>query len=165
MSTIFNCPHVDSDVTFIIKMLLGIQNEQAYENLASLPTTLLAARGLNDQDQYLRVFAQLSIVNRGLMSAEDFVAWFDAMFPGDGVWLEEPEAPLNAFATTIKERRAQLGLTRTQLACRVGVAPSQVSRWENGGGMPRDATLVQLGSVLGYEPSHLWALANGGGAA
>jgi transcriptional regulator with XRE-family HTH domain len=66
-----------------------------------------------------------------------------------------------AFAALVTARRFELGMTRTQLACRVGVAPSQVARWEDGGGMPRDATLVLLGAVLGYNPARLWALANG----
>lgn len=162
--TLFKYPHVDSDVTSFIKLLFGIDNGRDAENLASLPTTLLSSRGLTDNGQYMRVFAKLSLVNRGVLSAEDFVSWFDATFPGNGVWHTEPEVlddHMMSFAEAITERRTQLGMTRTQLACRVGVAPSQLTRWEGGEGLPRDATLIQLGAVLGYNPAHLWALANG----
>jgi DNA-binding XRE family transcriptional regulator len=164
MTTLFKYPHVDSNVTTFIKLLFGIDNGRDAETLASLPTTLLNSRGLTDNGQYMRVFAKLSLVNRGVLSAEDFVSWFDATYPGNGVWHTEPEVSddhMMVFAETVTARRTELGMTRTQLACRLGVAPSQVARWEDGGGMPRDATLVLLGAVLGYNPARLWALANG----
>jgi len=165
--TLFTQPHVDADVTSVLKMLFGIENSLENANLASLPTTLLASRGFTDTSQYMRVFAQLSLVNRGLMAGEDFVSWFDATYPGNGVCHDEPEVPevsndnMMAFAAAITARRTELGMTRTQLACRVGVAPSQLTRWEAGERLPRDITLIQLGAVLGYNPARLWALANG----
>jgi len=158
-------PHTDQQVMAAVRSALGLPAED--QNIANGIASLLEARGFSktDQTHYFRVFAKLTLVNRGQMSVENFASWFDETFPGDGVWHDETEAfegkiHLNAFAGFIKDLRLKLGLTRTELACRVGVAPSQINRWEDGEGMPRDATLVQLGLVLGHNPARLWALAN-----
>lgn len=166
MSTFFTLPHVDSDVTSVIKLLLGIENGNDYENLASLPATLLRVRGLEDNSQYMRVFAKLSEVNVGAVAAEDFIDWFETNYPGHGVWKEPAEEPQygrgTMFSAHIANARKALGYTQADLASELGVAVSQVSRWEGGGGQPSNATYKKLGLVLDTDPSVLWHMANMG---
>jgi len=166
MSTFFALPHVDSDVTAVIKLLLGIENGNDNENLASLPATLLRARGLADNSQYMRVFGRLSEVNVGAVAAEDFVDWFETNYPGRGVWKEPAAEPQygrsTMFSAHIANARKALGYTQADLASELGVAVSQVSRWESGGGQPSNATYLKLGLVLDTAPSVLWHMANMG---
>lgn len=156
---------IDDVTTNAVKTALGLPLDDPYESIAKFVDTLLASRGFSDNQHYFRVFAALSELHTDRRTLDSFVSWFDETFPGKGVWREELEqfgqqVSRNAFAMLVKELRENLGLTRTALACRVGVAPSQINRWEDGEGMPRDATLVQLGEVLGHNPARLWALAN-----
>lgn len=59
------------------------------------------------------------------------------------------------FALTIAARRTSLGLTRKQLAQRVGVHQAQVQRWEDGVYCPSTAVLPRLAEALEVEVSHL----------
>jgi len=52
-------------------------------------------------------------------------------------------------------------MTQGDLALLVGVAVSQVCRWEADEGQPSNPTYIKLGSVLGMAPHMLWAMANG----
>lgn len=61
----------------------------------------------------------------------------------------------------IISKRKRLKMTQVDLALLVGVAVSQVSRWEANLGQPSNQTYMKLGSVLGIEPYMLWAEANG----
>ena len=159
MSTFFKAPHVDSDVTSVIKLLLGIENNRPHENLSSLPATLLNRRSGNSVSQ---VFYRLCLVNTGEMSAEAFVAWFDEAYPSapndraDTAWAK------GTLGDFIASKRKLMKMTQTDLASALGVAVSQVSRWEADQGQPSNQTYTKLGHVLEIEPYILWSMANGG---
>ena len=156
MSTFFTAPHVDSDVSCVIKLLLGIHNNRPYENLASLSSTLLNQRTSGD---VMEVFAQLSLVNTGAVAAEDFVDWFNQHAPEQGL---APRSMSTGYTLGeyIAQKRKLLGMTQTDLASRVSVAVSQVCRWEADGGQPSARAYKRLGVVLNVEPSRLWEMAN-----
>ncbi|WP_327150268.1 helix-turn-helix domain-containing protein [Nocardia sp. NBC_01329] len=52
------------------------------------------------------------------------------------------------FATTIRERRLELGLTQTEVAERAGLHQPDVSRLESGGGTPTIGMLERLAYAL-----------------
>jgi len=54
----------------------------------------------------------------------------------------------------IRERRKQLGLTQEELAERLGVSWSAVSKWEIGDRRPSDKLLQKLAKVLKVSPSY-----------
>ena len=56
----------------------------------------------------------------------------------------------------IRERREQLGLSRPQLAQRLGVSPSAVSNYELGGSFPKEDILLRLFDCLETEPNDLF---------
>lgn len=49
---------------------------------------------------------------------------------------------------TVKDLRAQLGLTQEQFAAKVGVTWSTVNRWENGRGKPSPLALQHIEEIL-----------------
>lgn len=157
--TFFKAPHVDSDVTSVIKRLLGIENNRPHENLSSLPATLLNRRSGLPVSQ---VFYRLCLVNTGEMSAEAFVAWFDEAYPSapndraDTAWAK------GTLGDFIASKRKLMKMTQVELASALGVAVSQVSRWEADQGQPSNQTYTKLGHVLEIEPYILWSMANGG---
>ncbi|WP_051914544.1 helix-turn-helix transcriptional regulator [Thermorudis peleae] len=56
-----------------------------------------------------------------------------------------------AFALWLVRRRAELGLSQTELARRLGVSQPTVARWESGEHVPEIATLVRLAETLGLH--------------
>ena len=56
----------------------------------------------------------------------------------------------------IKVRRKQLGLTQEELAERLGVTWSAVSKWEIGDRRPSDKLLQRLAEVLNVSPSYFF---------
>ena len=56
----------------------------------------------------------------------------------------------------IRERREQLGLSRPQLARRLGVSPSAVSNYELDGSFPKEDILLRLFDCLETEPDVLF---------
>jgi transcriptional regulator with XRE-family HTH domain len=55
---------------------------------------------------------------------------------------------LEGFAEFIRERRKFLGLTQTELARRLGISPSMVTRLESGEREPSARLLLRLLEVL-----------------
>jgi len=53
-----------------------------------------------------------------------------------------------AFALWLVRRRAELGLSQTELARRLGVSQPTVARWESGEHVPEIGTLVRLAETL-----------------
>ncbi len=49
---------------------------------------------------------------------------------------------------TIRERREELGMTQTELAKKVGLAPSMINKLEKGVVSPSVVTLMSLAQVL-----------------
>ncbi len=56
-----------------------------------------------------------------------------------------------AFALWLVRRRAELGLSQTELARRLGVSQPTVARWESGEHVPEIGTLVRLAETLGLH--------------
>ncbi|MGA9112918.1 MAG: helix-turn-helix transcriptional regulator [Candidatus Dormiibacterota bacterium] len=56
---------------------------------------------------------------------------------------------------TIRQLREAAGLTQAELARRVGVQTSQVSRWERGVAVPTARNARRLGRRLGVSPDDL----------
>jgi transcriptional regulator with XRE-family HTH domain len=159
--TFFKAPHVDADVTSKVKALLRIDNNRPNESLASLPATLLNRRSGHSVAQ---VSQRLCEVNTGVMSAEAFVAWFNEAYPADASDRSSTLFPGrgHTLGDFIASKRKLIKMTQVDLASRVGVAVSQVSRWEANQGQPSNQAFTKLGGVLDIEPYILWSMANGG---
>jgi DNA-binding XRE family transcriptional regulator len=159
-----NIPHTDYDVTNALKRALGDDTSNEYESIASFVGSLLEARGFSNE-HYFRVFERVSQVNSGTLSTIEFAQWFTEMYPASGninlrKALGLPHHPDNPLGALLFDLRLKAGLTRTQLAAALVVAPSQVARWENGETEPSNPTYLRLGSILNINPAHLWAAAN-----
>ncbi len=68
------------------------------------------------------------------------------------------------FAETLKELRAEKGLSQRKLARRMYVAQSTIARWENGSRLPDDATINQLAQCLDVNANVLLDAAAKNGA-
>ena len=55
----------------------------------------------------------------------------------------------------IREGRANLGITQTELAEKIGVTLRTISKYEKQGVMPRGANLQKLAEVLGVSIAYL----------
>ena len=53
------------------------------------------------------------------------------------------------LARSLRQRRRELGLSRTRLADVSGLAASDIARWERGDGMPRPGELHLLADAVG----------------
>lgn len=61
-----------------------------------------------------------------------------------------------SFATQMRLRREELGLTRAELAAELGVTPSSISNYENGLSSPKEEILLRLFDALQTEPNYLY---------
>lgn len=61
-----------------------------------------------------------------------------------------------SFATQLRLRREELGLTRAELAAELGVTPSSISNYENGLSSPKEEILLRLFDALQTEPNYLY---------
>ena len=59
------------------------------------------------------------------------------------------------FGERMRARREELGLTRPQLAERLGVTASAVSNYENGVSFPKEEVILRLFDSLGTDPNTL----------
>lgn len=59
------------------------------------------------------------------------------------------------FKERIKERRAAMGLSQSQLALRLGVTAPCIAGWESGRTVPKTDMLVKLADVLGCTIDYL----------
>ena len=66
-----------------------------------------------------------------------------------------PRSDIGYFAVRLRMLRTAAGLTRLDLADRMGVAPTTVRRWESGVGTPSLETLGRLSAVIGVPPAEL----------
>jgi transcriptional regulator with XRE-family HTH domain len=57
------------------------------------------------------------------------------------------------LARTLRERRRELGLTRTRLAERSGLAAADIARWERGDEVPPPIELIVLADAVGLDPT------------
>lgn len=60
------------------------------------------------------------------------------------------------FGERLRVRRKELGLTRAELAARLGVSPSAVSNYENGLSFPKEDVMLRLFDSLETEPNALF---------
>ena len=69
-----------------------------------------------------------------------------------------------SFGQRMRERREAMGLTRDQLADRVGVTRSAIGNYETGVSSPKEDVLLRLFHALQVDPNYLYqdALAGGG---
>ena len=56
----------------------------------------------------------------------------------------------------IQERREELGITRAELARRLGVSPTAVANYEGGKNALREDLLLKLFQVLDVDPNYLY---------
>lgn len=61
-----------------------------------------------------------------------------------------------SFRERIKNRREELGLTREELAGRLGISPSAVGNYENGHSFPREDVILRLFDCLETDPNTLF---------
>ncbi len=66
-------------------------------------------------------------------------------------------APLRQVTATLRQRREQQGISRTELAQRLAIAPGAVGRIERGEVDPRMSVLVRLAAELGTSLPELFA--------
>ncbi len=55
----------------------------------------------------------------------------------------------------IRTARAARGIKARWVAEQLGVAPETLSRWENGHAQPNAASVVKLGTLLGWTPEEI----------
>ena len=67
------------------------------------------------------------------------------------------------IVAALKARRKELGLTLRQVADAAGVYAQQISRWENGGGIPQLDMVRRWSGVFDMEPGLLEKEAPDGG--
>ena len=71
-----------------------------------------------------------------------------------------------SFGEQMRRRREELGLTRQELAQRLGVSVSAVGNYETGVSAPKEEVLLRLFDALETEPNYLYRSSyRGGGAA
>ncbi len=61
-----------------------------------------------------------------------------------------------SFGTQMRRRREELGLTRGELAQRLGVTVSAVGNYETGVSAPKEEVLLRLFNALEVEPNYLY---------
>ena len=61
-----------------------------------------------------------------------------------------------SFGEQMRRRREELGLTRQQLAQRLGVSVSAVGNYETGVSAPKEEVLLRLFTALEAEPNYLY---------
>lgn len=66
-----------------------------------------------------------------------------------------PSGPFAAFASLVRERRTELGMTRRALADRLAVSVSTIASYEGARGLPREARVRELALLLKLEPDAL----------
>lgn len=64
---------------------------------------------------------------------------------------------MDTFATLVRQRRHELGLSGFKLAVAAGVTPGSVSFWESGKGAPRPKNIRQLAAALQLDARDLAA--------
>lgn len=69
-----------------------------------------------------------------------------------------------AFGARVKARREALGLSRTELARRLGISPSAVSNYETGVSFPKEEVMLRLFDCLETDPNELFQDSFRGGA-
>ncbi len=62
--------------------------------------------------------------------------------------LQRASADLSGLGQTIRAARDECGITRAELARRLGVADEQLRRWECGDHLPRRETLAAIVAAL-----------------
>ena len=70
-----------------------------------------------------------------------------------------------SFGDQLKKRREELGLSRSELADRLGVSRSAVGNYETGVSAPKEEVLLRLFDALHVEPNYLYRDAYRGGIA
>ncbi len=61
-----------------------------------------------------------------------------------------------SFGKKIKKAREAMGLTQSELAQSIGVAPSAISNYENGVSIPRTKVLISLLSTLKVDANYIY---------
>ena len=65
------------------------------------------------------------------------------------------QAKMAAFSARLRETRETRGMTRKELAQRLGVAPGTIWNWENSYSYPKPGSVAQLASVLSVTEEFL----------
>ena len=63
-----------------------------------------------------------------------------------------------SFGDQLKKRREELGLSRSELADRLGVSRSAVGNYETGVSAPKEEVLLRLFDALHVEPNYLYQI-------
>ena len=61
-----------------------------------------------------------------------------------------------SFGEQLRKRREELGISRVELAGRLGISRSAVGNYETGVSAPRESVLLRLFDVLQVEPNYLY---------
>ena len=61
-----------------------------------------------------------------------------------------------AFGDRLKEARNAIGMSRIQLAEKLGVTPSAISNYENGISSPKEDIMLKIFDILSVEPNFLF---------
>ena len=70
-----------------------------------------------------------------------------------------------SFGEQLRKRREELGISRAELADRLGVSRSAIGNYETGVSAPKEEVLLRLFDALGVDPNYLYRdayRANGG---
>lgn len=73
----------------------------------------------------------------------------------------EQFVPMEPFATNLRDRAAELGLSNAEVARRAGLTERRYSHYVNGDREPDLATLVRIARILQSTPNSLLGYADG----
>ena len=61
-----------------------------------------------------------------------------------------------SFGEQLRKRREELGISRVELAGRLGISRSAVGNYETGVSAPKEEVLLRLFDALGVDPNYLY---------
>ena len=61
-----------------------------------------------------------------------------------------------SFGEQLRKRREELGISRAELAGRLGISRSAVGNYETGVSAPKEEVLLRLFDALGVDPNYLY---------
>ena len=61
-----------------------------------------------------------------------------------------------SFGEQLRKRREELGISRAELADRLGVSRSAIGNYETGVSAPKEEVLLRLFDALGVDPNYLY---------
>lgn len=114
-------------------------------------------RGRNEDDKPLQ--REHDPVGHASLGQEQNVPIYETVTFVDGTsWMSERFVPMLSFASRLRQRAEELGISNAEVARRVGLSERRYAHYVSGKREPDLATLVKIAEVLGTTPNWLLSL-------